>query len=139
MWEVKRDHVRGKYFCTFWLQSKETINMSCYSCSIFSFYNGCCPYTQWSSKEDKCVGMFKAFFSFLFLILLHEYCYLNLTAFVVLTQTNTWLYNRPSCYHKLYLASISAYAECFYNIMRKYIKNTCNFDKFPTPILCYPL
>lgn len=86
VWEVKRDHVRGKYFCTFWLQSKETINMSCYSCSIFSFYNGCCPYTQWSSKEDKCVGMFKAFFSFLFLILLHEYCYLNLTAFVVLTK-----------------------------------------------------
>lgn len=81
----------------------------------------------------------KLFFSFLFLILLHEYCYLILTAFVVLTQTNTWLYNRPSCNHKLYLASISAYAECFYNIMRKYIKNTCNFDKFPTPILCYPL
>lgn len=28
----------------------------------------------------------KLFFSFLFLILLHEYCYLNLTAFVVLTK-----------------------------------------------------
>lgn len=88
VWEVKRDHVKGKYFCTFWLQSKESINMSCYSCSIFSFYNGCCPYTQWSSKEDKCVGMFKAFF-FFFLILLHEYCYLDITAFVALTQTYT--------------------------------------------------
>lgn len=59
--------------------------MSCYSCSIFSFYNGCCPYTQWSSKEDKCVGMFTAFY----FILLHEYCYLDITPFVALTQTYT--------------------------------------------------
>lgn len=59
-----------------------------------------------------CLKPFFFFFNFITWVLLLRYnciCGFN-------TNLHTWLYNRPSWNHKLYLASISAYAECFYNI-----------------------
>lgn len=87
VWEVKRDHVKGKYFCTFWLQRKLSICHVILVPFLVSIMDA--VHTHNGARKRTNVSVCLKPFFFFFLILLHEYCYLDITACVALTQTYT--------------------------------------------------